>query len=403
MEDSLTNFFEEYMGKESIFLDRKAVQSGFTPTNIPHRIEQINSLAGILAPALKGERPSNVFIYGKTGTGKTLVTKYVTENMANISLKNSLNLKVFYINCKIGNKADTEYRLFAQLCKEFGFADLPDTGLPTDVIVDKFKHLLEEKKVILIIILDEVDELVRKIGASILYKLPRLNADLKESEISLIGISNDLTFLDNIDPRARSSLSEEEMVFPPYNALQLQNILRERANIAFRKNVIDNGVIEKCAAHAAKEHGDARRALDLLRVAAELAERQNQTKIMITNIDDAEDKIDRDKIFDSIKTQPKQHKLTLFSIFEACSESSDRSVFTGEIYNKYIQYCSKVAAAPLTQRRVSDIIAELDMQGIINAKVMSRGRGGRTRKISLAMPSQSVPKLIELLKEGLNL
>jgi len=115
-----------------------------------------------------------------------------------------------------------------------------------------------------------------------LYNLTRLNSELSQSQISIVGISNNLTFLDELDPRVRSSLSEEEIVFPPYNAVQLQEILRKRAKEVFREGVIrDEDVITKCAAFAAREHGDARRALDLLRVSGELAERENSPKVKL--------------------------------------------------------------------------------------------------------------------------
>jgi cell division control protein 6 len=92
--------------------------------------------------------------------------------------------------------------------------------------------------------------------------LTRLNSELSQSQLSVVGISNDLTFFDEIDPRVRSSLSEEEIVFPPYNAIQLQKILKERSSNCFKDGVLDSGVIEKCSAYAAREHGDARRAFD---------------------------------------------------------------------------------------------------------------------------------------------
>jgi len=208
--------------------------------------------------------------------------------------------------------------------------------------------------------------------------------------------------MDNIDPRVKSSLSEEELVFAPYNAMQIQDILRERSKIAFREGVVREGVIEKCAAYAAREHGDARRALELLRVSGEIAERRSKTFINVEDIDEAEEKIERDRVLDAVHTQPKQFQLTLLSILDVC-EASEDPVFTGEIYEVYKTLCGKVSMKPLTQRRVSDIIAELDMLGIINAKVISKGRYGRTREIKLGIPGSTILNIRNTLKEGLNL
>ena len=401
IENQLSNFLEGYLKKEPLFVNKSVFQTNYTPEIILHREEQIAQIAEVLAPSLRLEKPSNIFLFGKTGSGKSLVALYTTNKILEIAKKNSLPIRVFYLNCKLKRVADTEYRLISQLCREFG-SDVPATGLPTDEIYKIFMKEMEKTRTLLIIVLDEIDQLVNKTGDEILYNLTRLNSELKESQISFIGISNDLVFTDNLDPRVKSSLSEEEFVFPPYNALQLQEILRERAKIAFKGSVVEEGVIEKCAAYAAREHGDARRALELLRVAGEIAERKNQVNISIKHIDMAEEKIEKDRILDIIATQPKQFKITLLSILESSGNKTGR-VRTGEIYETYKESCKKCFVKPLTQRRVSDIIAELDMLGIINAKVISKGRGGRTTEVCLAIPNSNLNKVESCLKEGLNL
>ncbi|MEK6841087.1 MAG: AAA family ATPase, partial [Nanoarchaeota archaeon] len=214
-ERDLTKFFEDYVNKTSIFENKKSLQSNYTPETIPHRDEQIEQLASILAPALRTEKPSNVFVYGKTGTGKTCVTQYVMNQILKVSKERNLELKYYYLNCKLKKVADTEYRLMAQLCRAFG-KEVPATGLPTEEIYRTFINAIDDKKQLIILILDEIDQLVAKAGDGILYNLTRLNSELKNCEFSIIGISNDLMFTDNLDPRIKSSLSEEELVFPPY-------------------------------------------------------------------------------------------------------------------------------------------------------------------------------------------
>src|SRR3989344_2452103 len=399
----LSVFLSDYLDRQPLFKDKLSLQSNYTPENIPHREEQIEEMARILAPSLRMHKPSNVFIYGKSGTGKTCVSQYVVKEIFEACKKNKVSVNYYYLNCKLKKVADTEYRLIAQLARGFG-QTVPATGLPTDEIYKLFIESVDNKKQLLILILDEIDQLVNKVGDGILYNLTRLNSELKNSQISIIGISNDLMFTDNLDPRVKSSLSEEELVFPPYNALQLQDILRERAKIAFRGEVVAEGVIEKCAAYAAREHGDARRALELLRVAGEIAERKNENNLLVEHIDEAEEKIERDRVLDIITTQPKQFKLTLYSILTTCSDSKgDKQIFTGDVYEVYKDACAKTGVKPLTQRRVSDIIAELDMLGIISARVISKGRYGRTKEISLAIHPSILPKTSEALKEGLNL
>ncbi|MEK6974224.1 MAG: ORC1-type DNA replication protein [Nanoarchaeota archaeon] len=398
---NLGSFFENFLDKEPLFINKQVLQSSYTPETIPHREEQIEHVASILAPCLRLDKPSNLFIYGKTGTGKTLSIKYVMNQLIETAEKKNIPLITSYINCKLKRVSDTEYRLIAQLAREVG-CKVPATGLPTDEVYRIFLNNIDKNKKILLLVLDEIDQLVKKADDEILYNLTRLNSELKNVQISIIGISNDLVFRDSLDPRIKSSLSEEEIHFPPYNAIQLQDILRERSKRAFRDNVIEEGVIEKCAAYAAKEHGDARRALELLRVSGELAERKNESKIIMKHIDEAEEKIDRDRIIEAIHMQPKQFQVTMLSIL-TMSTKTKNPIFTGEMYEVYKEYCSKSGLKPLTQRRVSDIIGELDMLGIINAKVISKGRYGRTKEIKLAIPMSTAQELTQGLKDGLNL
>jgi len=387
-ERGLVDYFEKFLTREPLFKNKSALQSAYCPEKIFHREDQLQAVANILAPCLRGEKPSNLFIYGKTGTGKTLTARYVSKQLQVIAEERELLIKIIYLNCKLKKVADTEYRLIAQLARELG-TQIPPTGLPTD-----------KEKNIVILILDEIDQLVSKAGDEMLYNLTRINSELKQAQISIVGISNDLIFTENLDPRVKSSLSEEELVFPPYNALQIQNILQQRAKEAFKDGVIEQGVIEKCAAYAAREHGDARRALELLRVAGELAERQNETKIMLSHLDKAEEKIEKDRVLEMVITQPKQYQATLYSIYLIC-EQKKKLIFTGEVYELYKKICDKTNLRPLTQRRISDIISEMDMLGIINAKVISKGRYGRTREISISTQEELNPKIKKILEEQL--
>ncbi len=402
MEDGgLETFFEVFLRKESVFFDKKVLQSTYIPENVLHREEQTKQIANILAPALKKDKPSNIFIYGKTGTGKTLTVKHTTQKLTEAAERENIPLKVIYINCKLKRSTDTEYRLIAQLARELG-KSIPPTGLPTEEVYKIFFRALNKQKQNYILVLDEIDQLVSKTGDNALYNLTRINEENPESQISIIGISNDVMFVDNLDPRVRSSLSEEEIVFPPYNAFQIQTILKQRSEIAFNKDAVEQGVVEKCAAYAARDHGDARRALELLRVAGEVADRKSSKKINISHIDEAEEKIDKDRIIDIVTTQPKQYQILLYAII-LVNPKRNNNIFTGEVYEVYKSLCNKTNTSILTQRRISDIISEFDMLGIVNAKVISKGRYGRTREISIEIPENILPRIKNILEENIRI
>ena len=389
----------------SLFENKGVLQVRYTPESIPHRDDQIKSIASILASTLRGERPSNLFVYGKTGTGKTLSVQYVRDELLKKSEELSVDVKFEYLNCKLKKVADTEYRILAALINQLG-GSVPATGLPTDQVWSRFIEMVDSKKQLIVFILDEVDQAVKKMSDNFLYSLTRLNSELSQAQISIIGLSNDVTFLENIDPRVRSSLGEEEFVFPPYNAIQLQDILNERCAAAFKEGVVADGVIAKCAAYAAREHGDARRALDLLRIAGELSEREGEEKIGEDYIDLANRKMERDKILDIVEAEPKQFQLVLYSIMQLtrnAKKGGPERFYTGDVYNYYQQVCDQTKTDPLTQRRISDIIGEIDMLGLINAKIISKGRHGRTKEIRLSVPSNLFDKVEEILVDSLGL
>lgn len=402
MDNELKNYFKKFLEKETIFVDKKYLQVSFTPEIVLHRDKQINELANILAPVLKQDKPSNVFIYGKTGTGKTVTVNRVLMDLNDVAKEEDVPLKYLYVNCKLG-KADTEYRLIAYFCRLLGIS-VPATGLPTDEVYNLFYTNIDSRKQILILVLDEIDALVDKMGDDILYSLIRVNSSLKNSVISLIGISNNVRLLDEIDPRVKSSLSEESLVFPPYDANQIKDILKNRAIKAFRTDALDDGVIEKCAAIAAREHGDARRAIDLLRIAGELVDREGSNRITLAHLDAAQEKLERDRVLDLVSSQPKQYQIVLASLLKLNKKIStklDEVITTGMVYEQYLKLCDTIGIRPLTQRRISDILSEFDNLGLIRSFVRSRGRDGRSRHISISFDESIYPKLINILKESL--
>jgi cell division control protein 6 len=139
---AVDKIFEDFLNKKSIFTNKDALTIKYTPEIIPHREDNISVLAKMLAPTLRYEKPSNVFIFGKTGTGKSLCTSYVCNMLRTTAEKKGINLKIIYINCKMRKVADTEYRLIAQLAREFG-QDIPATGLPTDEVYNIFFKALD--------------------------------------------------------------------------------------------------------------------------------------------------------------------------------------------------------------------------------------------------------------------
>ncbi|MCX8150913.1 MAG: ORC1-type DNA replication protein [Candidatus Bathyarchaeota archaeon] len=374
----LDDVFEKFVKQAKLFRDREVLRHDYLPEKLPHREEQIRILGQAVAPVLKDARCSNIFIYGKTGTGKTAVTKFVLSHLESKAKEYGAPVKFCYVNCRL---AGSEYRVFASLSQSLGLS-IPFTGLSVGEVFDRFRNGLDNSRTIFIVALDEIDALIKDRGDSILYELTRINEALHKSKVAIIGISNDLRLKEFLDPRVFSSLSEEEMVFRPYDASELRNILLERSKLSFFDGCLSDSALSICAALAAAEHGDARRALDLLRVAGEVAERQGCSVITEEHVREAEKHIEHNRVVEALKNLTLHSKLVLLSVYHI-NKGSSASATTGEIYDVYNELCGELGANLLTQRRLGTLINELDVMGLLNSKVVSMGRYGRTKKIRL--------------------
>ena len=343
------------------------------PEKLVHRDMQIRQIAKYWVDVLDNVTPSNVTLYGKTGTGKTAASKFAREQLIEAAGKVNIFVKIEYIRC---TDYTTEYQVIAELCNRLG-RDVPSRGWTKAEVVNAFRQLFRTnaygKKLHLIVILDEIDILLDKDGDGILYTLTRAD------NISVLSISNYLDFKNLINSRVKSSLNDKEIIFPPYGADQLSDILSERAALSFNDDVLEPDVIPLCSAMAAKEEGDARYALDLLKNAGELAHDENCKKVESGHVRRAKDRIEHNKITEIISTLPLQQQRLLEAILTLTKQKEE--ITSGKLYESYTEISKKDA---VTYRRIFDFINELELLGIISTNTVSRGRGkGRTNIIKL--------------------
>ncbi len=397
---NIDKFYQNYLKGPKLFKKREALEPSFIPDELPHRNSEIEKIAGITACALKGDVPANFLCYGMTGTGKTATVRYISQKLAQHSTNNPPWW--IYINCTV---VSTPYRILAHIYNTIvGKEKIPATGLPKDIILKKLLGLLDQliKNSICFLVLDEIDILIEKKGGNeILYNLTRLNENLDLCRTSVIGISNKLKFMEYLDARVTSNLEEEEpIVFHPYNANQLADILKQRAEIAFKEGVIDDGVVKLCAGLAAKEHGDARKALQLLRKAGELAERNQNKKIMESHVEKAQKDIDKDHIVEYLFSMPLQTQLTLTAIYLLSKFTKEHVITSGDIYEVHSELSNKIPGLKqLTHRRISDYINELTLSGLITANTRSLEHYGRTKIIKLDIEQQLVERVLSKIKK----
>ena len=386
------NIFEKILGQDSLFIDRKAFEHAFEPSNLPHREQEVDALVRNLVDALNGHIPSNMLLYGVPGSGKTVVTRFVLGQLLEKGKEMGHPVQTYEINCR---NVDTKYRVVQTLAsqlKQRGDYPIPFTGWPTDRVLETLIERMDRVGGVHILVLDEIDNLVARAGSDLLYSLTNLNTILKNARCCIIGISNDLNFTQELDPRVSSRLSQEDVVFHPYGAQEIQDILQERVRMGLKDDSLEGGVIPLCSALAAQEHGDARRALDLLRISVQKAEQRSQTKVDPKHVRLAQSQLEHDQVTPVLKTLPLHQKLVLFCII-INEENGLRNICTGEIFRTYSQACMKISIEPLTPRRISSLLNELDTLGLIMARNVSKGRGGRSKQVNSA-----IPKTIDSIK-----
>lgn len=395
----MNDIFEQELQKETVFKDRNVLSPHYIPDTLPYREKEIEKIMKTLAPSLSNKDSNNLFLYGKTGTGKTSVSKHVVNKLVEVKDKYDVTVDPVYVNCRI---QDTKYQVILKMVG-YCYPDKDFIGYSFAHLHDKLVDYINKTATNFIVMLDEIDK--NKNIDDLVYTLTRINDEIKKGQLILIGITNRVNFKENLDSRSKSTLCEEEIVFPSYNADQLKEILRQRAEEGFKEEAIDKSAINLAAAMAAQESGDARRALILIQKAGDIADNNEADRITDKEVKEARESVEKEIVHETIDTLPEHEKILLYSIaqltadgahYEKLNGSTDeKTLMSGQVYNRYESLCEQRGKDPKTPRWCREYIDDLDMLGLVTTDISGKGVRGNTTLIKLAYPAEQVKSVLE--------
>ena len=374
----------DYLDDEKLPEDeRTAVLKEIFNKNI--REKQLSRIISHLAPILDGAHPPSALVYGPTGSGKTVSLIHVLSTFAKVAERHNINFDYRYIDL-------TSPKTYFGALNEVAIA-LDSTnrkyrkGIPVEYMQARIKNAIADHQGFLSLLIDEADNIRPNPDAFLTYLVKTLPRKVS-CRLILILLTNRLDWEKTLDPRILSFLKKTDIIFEPYDALDLVEILKLRAEKALRKDRVEPAALKKVAAYASRETGDARKAVELLAKAVKVAE-ESSGYLREKEVDIAESRLEVDKSEELINALATQQRFALQACYSIFKKGTTK-VSTGQAYEVYKSICSAERCRALTQRRFCDIISFLDLYGLINARVVSMGRYGKTREIMSSLPDQVV-------------
>lgn len=377
---------------QQVFANADPLDDSYEPDDIRERDEVLEKYKRALQPIIDNRPTSNIFLYGKTGTGKTVATKFLLSHLEiDVAEYDDVNLSTVWVGCE---NLSTSYQVAVALVNELRQQQeeerISTTGYSQQRVFELLYEELDALGGTVVLVLDEIDN----IGHSddILYGLPRAqsNGYVENVRPVVIGISNDFQFRDSLSPKVKDTLAEKEILFPPYDANQLRSILKPRAEKAFYEDVLEDDVVPLSAAFAAQDTGSARQAIRLLREAGELAQAANAETVTGDHVRDAQNELEKNQLYEGMQELTTQGHAVLCAL---ASHQADNEipVRSRQLYNRYVSICDRLDADSVSERRVRDHLSDMNMLGLITVYERNEGlSAGRYHEYELDVPLKAV-------------
>ena len=370
------------------------------------RDEQLAAEARAFRDTLDGERPPDLLLYGPSGTGKTLTVKSVAEKVKERASQNGIRFDFVAVNFKTMESHSLDravWKLGHQTAAKAGVTwDIPQKGVSTDAKYVRLYEIVDRHFDALVFLLDEIDTLTGRATedepaySRLLYSLSRVMAEQHvETLVSTVVITNHPKFRENLDSRTDSSYNPTGIHFSDYDATELIEILNRRRD-AFKHDALDDGVIELVAAYGAKNEGDARRAIDLLRDAGEIANRNAKQVVTEQHVHAANDSVVKNRVLEIVGGMSLQKKLSLYAA-AVVADVNDGTAPSPAVYSLYRNICQRTDRDVYTQETVNSHINKAGTYGVLESE---RTSGGFKAGVHLLFTfTEPIEAVIETLEE----
>jgi cell division control protein 6 len=380
---SIEDMILEFDEGEGLIRDRTLLDPNHVvdEERIVGRDEQLQEVTKMLRVALGDNRPPNLFLYGPSGTGKSLITKAVCNNIAKICQSRDIAFGTIEVNCQdLDTLGVAVYELAERAAEAANVSvEVPKHGVSTKDKWDELFRIINENFDSIVFVLDELDMLVGRRDkqepafSRLLYQLSRAGgSDDVSTYLSVVAISNDTKMMESVGSRAQSSFTPEDVHFDDYDAMQLEAILRRRED-AFREGVLTDDVIPLAAAFAAQTHGDARKAIDLMRVAGELAERQGEDEVRESHIRSAQDKVEKNRVLEVVRGISTQKKLCLYATAAVAAQAENSAARSTTGYRVYQYLTDSIDVEQYHQETYVNKMKEMTTYSLVEFERRSHG------------------------------